>query len=320
MDSHRSLREWAHWFAEWFLLDGSRDAMALGLLVVTFASFAGLRAVGVVDLGRDTTSVLYLFQMLGAGNFTLVTIVISINQLVLSRELRTPGELEAEQESASEYRAAVEEEVDPAVVPESTENFLIVLVRDTRDLLDRLDAEIAEVEDQGVRQDASEFQSALAEELDESIGLLEESDVGVFRSLRTVLDADFSTSINHSRWLRKAHDEELPESLASCLGDLEDRLAQLDVARQYFKTIYVQQELADLSRTVLYTGFLAMAVAAAALVSVETLAVARLTENGLLLVPLAITVTFGPLAVLLTHVLRIATVARRTSAISPFVP
>ncbi len=36
---------------------------------------------------------LYLFQAITASNITLLTIVLSINQLVLTRELNTTGKL-----------------------------------------------------------------------------------------------------------------------------------------------------------------------------------------------------------------------------------
>lgn len=203
--SARSIREPLDSGVEWFLLDGDRDVIALGLLVLVFSVFAWMRSAGLVDVGRNVTSIPSLFQMLGAGNFTLVTIVISINQLVLSRELRTPRELRSEQEAASEYRSSVEEEIDRPVVPESTENFLVVLVRDTREVLEQLEDEVDGIDDSEVREDADEFQSTLARELDAAMELLEESDVGVFRALRTILDADFSTCTNHSRWFRNAH-------------------------------------------------------------------------------------------------------------------
>ena len=305
---------------EWILLDGHRDAIAVGLLVVAFVLLAWLSLAGVVDVARDRTSLHYLFEMLGGGNFTLVTIVISINQLILSRELRTPGELQSEQEAASEYRAEVESEVDRSVVPQSAENFLVVLVGDTRELIDQLDAEIDDVEDPELEDDAAGLLSTLGEELDDAMALLEESNVGVFRALSSILDADFAGAVNHSRWLRTAHGDDLPDSLEACLHDLEDRLGQLNVARQYYKTIYVQRELADLSRIVLLTGLVAMGASIAFLATVGSLAALPQSPARSLVVPLAVTLGLGPLAVLLTHVLRVATVARRTAAISPFVP
>lgn len=309
-----------HRCREWFLLDGNRNAIAAWLLLVGFALLGWLSVTGVVDVARDRTSLHYLFDMLGAGNFTLVTIVISINQLILSRELRTPGELRTERDAASEFRGEVEEEVDRPVVPESAEDFLVVLVEDTRGLLGGLEDEIDDVDDPELRDDADDLLSTLDEELDDAMELLEESEVGVFRALSSILDADFAASVNRSRWLRTAHGDELPDSLEACLDDLEDRLGQLNVARQYYKTIYVQRELADLSRIVLFTGLLAMGASIVFLASVGTLAAVPPSPARSLVVPVAVTVGLGPLAVLFTHVLRVATVARRTAAISPFIP
>ncbi|WP_249038868.1 hypothetical protein [Haloterrigena salifodinae] len=92
---------------QWILLDGNRfllaavlaAAFALALLSLTISNLAPL---------ADPQSLFDAFSGLISGNFTLITVVVSINQLLLSRELKSPGELESEIEETADYREVVE--------------------------------------------------------------------------------------------------------------------------------------------------------------------------------------------------------------------
>lgn len=302
---------------EWFLLDGNRNVLGAAIVAVLFALLWGLQAFGVFDTGGEVVPLLYLFGALIGGNFTLVTIVISINQLVLSRELRTPKELRSERDAARQYRDAVEEETDYPVVPEDPSDFLEVLIGDTRNGVDALGEALDGIGEEHVRTDVADLRERLREGLDIDIDTPAEAHDSVFPALSTVLDADFATWINHARWTRQTHAEELPDTVTESIESIEDRLEQLDVARQYFKTVYIQQELADLSKVVLYAGLVAVTVAVVFLVFVGD--VRGVPAGARALLPAAVAVNLAPLVLLFAHVLRIATVARRTAAITPFI-
>lgn len=303
---------------DWFLLDVNRYLLALGPLVVVFGLFAWLEASNVIDITRSTTPLLYLFSALAGGNVTLTTIVVTINQLILSRELRSPRELQTEMEAAAEYRDSVETETERLVVPEEPEEFLRMLAQDTRKQVTALDDKMANLEEAPYRADLENLMANLATELDGTLRRLERSHGGVFPALSTVLDADFATRINHIRWLGRAYRNDLPDDVLDVLQGLEHRLEQLDVARQYFKTIYIKQELADVSKLVMYTGLVAVIVSIVFTVFTGYRTAPFRNSMNLFLVPLAVTITLTPLALLVSHVVRIATVARRTAAITPF--
>ncbi|WP_135824080.1 hypothetical protein [Halorussus ruber] len=97
------------------------------------------------------------------------------------------------------------------------------------------------------------------------------------------------------------------------------RLRQIDVARQYFKTLFMQSELASLSRILLSVGVPAEIVSTMMLVAAAGPS-AQTFYGGVppLLLAATVAVGFAPLAVLFAFVLRIATVAQRTAAITPF--
>jgi len=302
----------------WVLLDGDRNVLAAGIVLVGVLVFAWLGYRRVLDIGRSTTPMLYLFSALVGGNITLMTIVITISQLVLSRELRSPRELQLELESAEDFRDAVEEETSGAGISEHPAEFLRVLVASTHRQATDLASTSDQTPDPDLRDDLSELTSGLRQELEETRTRLEASHGGVFTALSTILDADFSARLNHSRWIRRANEDDLSEAQTALLEDLERRIEQLDVARQYFKTIHIMQELADTSRLVTYSGLVATLVALAFIVVTGYARTPVSPLTRLVLVPAAVGVGLVPLSLLATHVLRITTVARRTAAITPF--
>jgi len=91
--------------------------------------------------------------------------------------------------------------------------------------------------------------------------------------------------------------------------------------RQYLKTIVIQQEFAQLSRLIAYTGVAGLAVALSLAMVYETSTGAVLSRDWL---PIEATGGFAvmltPLAVLVSYVLRAATIARYTVSVGPIVP
>ncbi|WP_247000306.1 hypothetical protein [Halosolutus gelatinilyticus] len=80
---------------QWLLLDGDRSAIAAFVAIAFGLTYLALSVSGLAPL-TDMQSLFYAFSGMIAGNFTLITVVVSINQLLLSRELQSPGELESE--------------------------------------------------------------------------------------------------------------------------------------------------------------------------------------------------------------------------------
>ena len=302
----------------WVLLDGNRNTLAAGIVIVGFFVFTWLGYSGFLDLGRTTTPMLYLYSALAGGNITLITIVITISQLILSRELRSPRELQLELESAEEYQKSVEAETSGPGVPEHPKEFLRVLVSNTHGYVMTLDSTIDEQSNTTLQTELTLLTSNLQTELKETLEELETSRRGVFPALATILDADFSARLNRSRWIRRANKDELSEAQHILLKDLEQRIEQLDIARQYFKTIYIMQELADIAKLVIYSGIIATITTLVFLVFTGYNQTPISPLDRLILVPLSVSIGLVPLALLIAHVLRIITVARRTAAITPF--
>lgn len=93
---------------EWVLLDGNRLVVAGIVLALLFAVVAGVVGLQWAPLANEQP-LFYVFSGLVSGNLTLITVMVSINQLLLGREFSTPGALESQIQDVIEYRRDVEE-------------------------------------------------------------------------------------------------------------------------------------------------------------------------------------------------------------------
>ncbi|WP_254763862.1 hypothetical protein [Natrinema marinum] len=92
---------------QWLLLNGNRFVIAIGVAVTFGIAYLALTMANVAPL-TETQPLFYALSGLVSGNMTLITVVVSSNQLLLSRELQTPDELESEIEATVDYRREVE--------------------------------------------------------------------------------------------------------------------------------------------------------------------------------------------------------------------
>lgn len=303
---------------EWFVLVGGRLVLT-GVLSAIFAAFVvALHYTGIVIV-TDTTQMLYLFQALVAGNLTLITIILSINQLVLSRELKTPGELHDQIEAVIDYRNRVTELSGEPIAPLTPTDFLSVLLAGTRDTASRLDSTITDEDNTGLAADVDALVAEITDRTDHISGVLDRSQGGLFGALAVTLETNFSYQLNEAFRIQTVYSEDLSPTAHQTLEDLIQGLKQVDIARQYFKSIYIQSELARLSKVLLYVGVPAVGSALLLLIVYASTVEPPLTVNYLrVVVPSVVILGFLPLAVLFSFVLRIATIAQHTVAITPF--
>lgn len=301
-----------HRLREWFLLDGNRLLIAAAILLSLFVALQFV-PVATPDGTLPNAGLTRLFSAFIGGNLTLITVVLSINQLVLSRELRTPNELNDEIDAAVDYRDDVSISGKRDARPEAPGLFLEHVLARLADAVDRLDGAVETVDDTDVRHEAEGIVHTLDAEVRTMLGLLEERDVALFTALATILRYNFAAEYNGCRRLQRAQAGDQRKEFVGALAMIQQRIEDLEVARHYVKTIYVQIELAKLSRLLLYVGVVALSTAAIALT-----AVAADPTIHPMAVRVAITLGFVPFAVLFAYILRVATVAQRTSTFVPF--
>lgn len=302
---------------DWLFISGNRLVVAGLLLLATFLALLGANVLIGPITKEETSPLFYLFSALVGGNFTLVTIVISISQLVISRQLGTPGQIQGQIESTNDFRSRIEETSDIDVAPVTPREFLQFLVESAAEMT-RIVTQESEGYEGAPWTELTDAIDQLAAHLGRVEAEIRQSDIRIISALAVTLNTNYSRDIYDLRSLRSNYGEEYNDRVLDCLDQLVVRLQQIDVGRQYMKALYMESELSDLSRNLLYVGVPALFSSVAMLrgfaVGFETIPADVLLTS----VPLAVTVALAPLMVLFAYILRITAVARRTIAITPF--
>lgn len=303
--------------ASWLFVDGNRLVVTGLFVLVTYLVLVGVSTV-IGPLRREETSpMFYLFSALAGGNFTLVTIVISVSQLVVSRQLGTPGEIRERIDVSNDFREDVARTSDVDVAPVTPTGFLHHLLESAGSVVGSVRRDARGREGEGW-EELREATDRLSAHLDRVSSNLARGDVSLASALAVTLETNYSADIYRLEAVRTTYGERYPAPLRDSLDMLAVRLRQIDVGRQYLKNLYVQDELSKLSLNLLYVGVPAVL---SSVVMLRGFAVGFETISPDVLfafVPVGITVALAPLVMLFAYVLRIATVTRHTMAITPF--
>ncbi len=297
------------------LLDVDRWAVALGILALVFGGvvIASLVVDGATAALRADDPVETTFQALIGATVTGVTLVLTLNQLVLSQELGAVGDQRSRMQGAVEFREDVGDLLGETP-PAEPSAFLRKMVAETGARARRLgeaagdDEEIRRLVDSTV-----ENASGVAD-------ALENAEFGGFDVVRLALDFNYSWKLYATTRLLDRDD--LDGATREALDDLREALTLFGPAREHFKTLYFQSALIDLSRTVLYAAVPSLLVAVSTVLyfDVENYAGSLLgIDHEVLVVAAAVAVAIAPFAVLAAYVLRIATITGRTLSIGAFI-
>ena len=304
--------------SDWVLLEGDRRAVA-GCLVVLIVAFVWTLVVtGVLAVGPDSSVASVFGSGLTSGVITLLTIALSINQLVLSRVFGSVNTLVDRLTGSRELRQTVESIAGAPSSPNDPAGFLSLIATT---LTDRADGVIAAGDDTDW-DPPSELTSALSdiaaygESLDEHL----ESNTELNSILGVILGPEYALNMTASRHIQNAYAASIPEEIAGELRAIEELLESIAVVRQFYKTIAIQQDLATLSRLLVYSGMTALVAAISMTLVYRTGSVTLPVDVLPVVVSVGLGITVAPLAVFVAYILRAATVARQTVSVGPFIP
>ena len=295
--------------------------------ILAVGLFAVLLALGVWDgtplraVMRSADPTDTLFQAYVTSIITGVTLVVTIDQLVLSQELGPLGDQEQRMSGAMDFREDVEEHLGSVSPPEPS-SFLKALVDASGEKARELRDAVSDNRNEEFVDETIEFLDDLSENAESVSDDLENSQFGQYQVVKSALDFNYSWKIYRARRLRHDYADDLYEREEDAFDELLDVLTFFAPAREHIKTLYFQWELVELSRGILYVSIPALAVAVAMLVFFDASSFPGAflgVDNVLWVVCLAVTFCSLPFLLLATYILRLATIARRTLAIGPFV-
>ncbi|WP_224332911.1 hypothetical protein [Haloprofundus halobius] len=309
--------------AERTLLDANRMTVTA---ILTFATLVLLMAFGALDLPFRSIlttgdSVETLFQTLVGVLITGTTLVVSVNQLVLSQEFGSLGRQSERMDKSMAFRKESEREFRWTGPPEP-DRFLETLVDTSLDRAKALREAVEGNSDRLLRRRVDQFVDRIAESAEMISEELDGAQFGEFTVMRAALGYNYSWKIYVIRRVYWEHKESLDEDETEAFDDVVDILELFGPAEEFFKAHYLQWELVNLSRRILFTGIPALVVSVVAALYLKP----GVVSGSLLGVPLSvwlinlgITLALVPFFVFTAYVLRTASIAKQTGAIGPFV-
>jgi hypothetical protein len=279
---------------------------------------AALVSAGVLAVGPNSSAATIFGSGLTSGVVTLVTVALSINQLVLSRVFGSITELTDRLDGSRDLRQSVEEIAGVPSSPNDPADFLSMIATTLSERASRLLA-MGESADWG---STAGITSALHDfvEYGQSIDDRLESNSKVTDILGVVLGPEYATNMTAVHHLQNEYATSLPEDAREEFRAIEELLESIAVVRQFYKTIAIQQDFAELSRLIVYSGLIALLSAISLTLVYRTNSVTLPVSVLPVVVSVGIGVIVAPLALFVAYILRAATVARQTVSVGPFVP
>ncbi|NKE37677.1 hypothetical protein GWG54_18070 [Natronococcus sp. JC468] len=307
-----------------FLLNLNRYVLTAGLALGLFSALVAMSSLGEVSLREmmgPNGLVQSAFQTMLLSITTSVTLVVTISQLVLAQELGPLGDQRERMDGERSFREDVEEFLGTASPPEPNA-FLRVLIELSSDKAEQLNDAVASSDDDELHEEVKQYVDNLMTNAELVNEQLRDVQFGNFAIMQAALDYTYSWHIYELRRIRKEHADSLTDEQREAFEELKAVLQFFAPTREHIKSLYFEADLVNLSRQILYIGLPALAIAAgmgffadAAMVSGATLGI----DNVTWVVSGAFTITALPLLLLAAYIFRLATLAKRTIAIGPFI-
>ncbi len=299
----------------WVLLEGDRRAVALaalGVIAVFVGPVGHLFTSDVSTALYDNSTVTATVSTLLSGNFLLVSIVVSVSSVFATQEQSPLGQQFGRVQDVVEFRRSLENVIDHDHAPADPARLLRLLVGDILERAQALETSLAGV-DVDVRADLQSYVETLSEESGEMNERLDHTEPDeTLTLLLATFDYDHDRQINDLRRIRAEHGEALPEAADDTIEEMLRLLQYLAALREYFKTQYLREAFADLSR-----GLVLLALPSIVVVSFTLLHLNRLPDSELL-VGFVYLLSLAPFTLLAAYVVRVAAVSKRTRAAGQF--
>jgi hypothetical protein len=260
-----------------------------------------------------------VFSGLIGAIITGTTLVVSINQLVLSQEIGSLGSQRRRMDREMDFRQSTDDLLG-TVTPATPASYLDALVEVTERRARALRETLAANGNDDLRAAVDEYVRDLLANAEHAREHLDGSDFGTFDVVPPALDYNYDRKIHDLRRLGMAHDDDLSDGEHDALRALLEALTMYGPVREYVKDLYIQWALVRLSRAILYAAVVALAVSGGTALFVEPTTFPGTVlgvETLLWYVSAAFAVSLLPFLLFTSYVLRLATLAKQTLSMGP---
>ncbi len=307
----------------WVLIQASRWGLVLCGSVGTFAFLLVLAKWGPTSTAKlvATDNIPTLFSSIVGSMITTVTLILTVTQLVLSEEIGSLADQQSRLDGQSDFRSQVEETLDVDVSPAEPADFFRALIVETKACAEAL-RDAAEADESAVGGELARFAEEVIEHSEQVLDELDGARFGTFAVISAALDYNYSRKIHDARRFRERNRESFTEETNAALIQLIEVLRYFGPTRGFFKSIYFQWELINVSRSMVYatlpglgvSGYMILLFDPTKLVSaVFSIPITYIVVCG------AFVVALVPFLLLLVYVLRVLTILKRTIAPGGFI-
>lgn len=274
------------------------------------------------EIAASQNGIRYLFSPFIGAIITGTSIVVTINQLVLSQELGAVGDQRERMQKAIGFQTDVESKLGIGISKPEPAAFLDQLVSGIEDRATRLTEATTADHDAERSETVAGFVEDVTRNAETVRTDLDGAQFGTFEVMMAALNFNYSWKIYAARRIRHQHGDSLSTEASEALDELLSLLKFFGEAREHFKTLYFQWELINLSRALLYIAVPALAVVGVFLMYVDATTIYGTTlgvDNLVWLSSAGFALAVAPFVVFIVFILRIATVAKHTLAMGPFI-
>lgn len=307
----------------WLLLAANR--LLVTAVIATFIfilyMFGALVNPEVASLFQQRNIILSLFTTMIGALILGVTLVVAINQLIISQENGPLGDQHGRMSNTMAVRGFVTELIDEPAPAEPSE-FLGSLISATESRARVVRRAISTSSNPELRSEVDEYLDSLLGNAESAKADLDGAEFGTFEVVHAALNYNYSWKILQTEQLKSEYEDVLTTEQITALDDLRQSLAMFGPAREHIKTLYFQWQLINLSRLILYTAIPGIVMSVMMISFADTTTITGQTmsiKNIVWSVGIAFTVSLVPFLLLTVYILRIATVAKRTLAIGPLI-
>lgn len=189
----------------WLLLEGDRLVIAGRVVLLTFLALLAVLWTYGLDSLNPKSPVYFLFGSLLTGDMTLLTVVLSINQLVLARELGAPGTLQERIDGAVRYLDEVEAVAETGVSPKSPPGFLRYLHESVESRANALEGRAPGVRDETLQRRIGALADSLLEDVRRVNRTLERERPQIFSVVSATLATNHASQLQEIAEFREEH-------------------------------------------------------------------------------------------------------------------
>lgn len=327
---------WRGWFpdpsgrrgvslVQWILLEGNRHAVTGALVTLTFVAILSIGTIWPFEMQQlltETAAVQTVLNTFLGGIILLVSIVVSINSIVLSYDITSIGAQEDRLQGTLEFRSEISRLTDTEHSTIDPASFLSMMVGAINQRAHELETVTEELDGSDAEELRNHIETILQtiEYVEKSV---DQTGGGEFSALWLGLDLNLGPLMQRSRVLQREYADVLSESGEERFERLIRAFELITTGRHFFKTLYYKREFSMLSRTLLIVSLPAILATATTILAINANVLPEIWIFGLspllTFVAAAFTIALTPFIILTAYMLRVATVTLRGSDTEPFV-